>query len=168
MSSARSRMVALEWDRGHESLTAVVHAQSSSGFVISEIQDLCEVPGRRWIRADEVIDVEEIDPEDPAFRLAALRGSLTGGTVAEPSNLDALLPKLQDAAAPIGVYTSRRGSAECLVGYIDAITKDDLVLAEIDPTGTPTREQFDFSLGEIVAIDWGNPYLAALDQLAQA
>lgn len=168
MSSALSRMVSLEWDRGHESLTAIVHAQSSAGFVISEIEDLCEVPGRRWIRTDEVIEVGDIDPEDPAFRLATLRGSLTGQTVAEPTDLDALLPKLQDAAAPVGVYTSRCGSAECLVGYIDAIAQDHLVLDEIDSTGTATRAQLDFSLGEIIAIDWGNAYLVALDQLAHA
>jgi hypothetical protein len=168
MSSALSRMVSLEWDRGHESLIAIVQAQSSAGFVISEIADLCEVSGRRWIRADEVVNVEDLDPEDPAFRLATLRGSLAGQTAAEPTDLDALLPKLQDAAAPIGVYTSRCGSAECLVGHINAIAQDHLMLDEIDSTGTATQEQLDFSLGEIIAIDWDNAYLVALDQLAQA
>lgn len=160
--------MSLEWDRGHETLIAVVHAESSKGLVISEIYDLTELPGRRWIRADEVIDIEDLESDHPALRLARLRGSLANHTVAEPTDLDSLLRKLEDTAAPIGVYTSRTGSAECLVGYIDAITPDHLVLAEIDANGTATREDVDFLLSAIIAIDWGNGYLAALAELARS
>jgi hypothetical protein len=80
----------------------------------------------------------------------------------------ALLRKLQDTGAPIGVYTSRTGSAECLVGYIDAVAPDHLVLAEINSNGTATREKLEFLLSAIIAIDWANDYLAALAELARS
>jgi hypothetical protein len=89
-------------------------------------------------------------------------------TVAEPADLDSLLRKLQDTGAPIGVYTSCTGSAECLVGFIDAVGPDHLVPAEINSNGTATREKLEFLLSAIIAIDWGNDYLAALAELARS
>jgi hypothetical protein len=167
-SGGERRVVSLEWDRGHETLIAIIHAESSTGFVISQIYDLCELPGRRWIRADEVVDVDDLDSSDPAVRLAKLRGSLTRHTVIQPPDLDALLRDLQDTVAPIAVYAGRTGSRECLIGYIDTVAADHLVLSEIDTNGTATGEKLDYSLSEIIGIDWGSDYLTALAELARA
>jgi hypothetical protein len=101
-------------------------------------------------------------------RLAKLRRSLTRHTTAEPTDLELLLRRRQDATGPIAVYTTRTGSGECLVGYVDTVTSDHLALAEIDAHGTATLETIDFSLGEIIAIDWDDDYLAALDELARS
>lgn len=163
-----NRIVSLEWDRAHETMTAIVRAESSSGIVISAIHDLTETPGLRWIRANELVDVQDLEPDHPALRLAKLRRSLTRHTTAEPTDLESLLRRLQDATGPIAVYTTRTGSGECLVGYVDTVTSDHLALAEIDAHGTATLETIDFSLGEIIAIDWDNDYLAALDELARS
>lgn len=160
--------MSLEWDRAHESLEAIVHAESATGLVVSVIHDLTVLPGRRWIRADEVVDIEDLDPSDPARRLAKLRGSLTDHAVAEPCDLDSLLRHLHNTVAPVAVYTARTGSDECLVGFVDAVTADRLVLSEIKPDGTATGEKLDFLLGEIIAIDWGSDYLTALAELARS
>jgi hypothetical protein len=42
------------------------------------------------------------------------------------------------------------------------------VLAEINSNGTATREKLEFLLSAIIAIDWGNDYLAALAELARS
>jgi hypothetical protein len=160
--------VSLEWDRGHESLIAILRAESPAGVVISEIRDLCELHGRRWICADEVLEIDDLEPDDPARRLAVLRGSLANHAGAEPTDLNALLGWLQDTAAPIAIYTSRTGSTECLVGAINRITPDHVVLAEIDTGGIGTGEALEFRLNDIIAIEWGTNYLDALAELSQS
>jgi hypothetical protein len=165
MSEAESRIVSLDWDRGHESLTAIVRAESPSGVVLTEVDDLAELPGRRWIRADEVVELEDLEPDDPARRVAELRGSLLDGTVAEPTDIEALLGHLQDTSALVAVYSSRTGSDECLVGSVERISPDQLVLTEIDTTGTITGGTVEISLDDVIAVDWGTAYLTALAEL---
>lgn len=159
----------LEWDRGHERLTAVVEAESRLGLVVAEVVDLVEAPGRRWIRADEVVDIEDLALDDPAVRLAELRGTATAaGGAAEPTDLAALLRRLQATTDLVGVYRTRTGSDECLVGRIETVTADHVVLAEVNPRGTTTGDRLQFPLAKIIAVDWATTYLTALAELAGA
>ena len=164
-SPGECRIVSLEWDRGHESLTAIVRAESPSGLVLTEVDDLTELPGRRWIRADEVIELEDLAADDPARRLAERHGSLVDATDAEPADLEALLDHLQESSAPVAVYSSRTGSDECLVGTIKRVTPDLLVLAEIDINGTVTGDTLEISPDQIIGVDWDTNYLTALTEL---
>ena len=122
-------------------MIAIVRAASPSGVVVSEVHDLCVLAGRRWIRADEIVDIDDLQPDDPNRRLAVLRGSLAHDATTDPTDLRWLLHLLQDRGELVGVYTARTGSDECLVGPVVAIGSDELVLAEVRPDAASTGDE---------------------------
>ena len=63
------RVVTLEWDRGHESLDAVVRAESEHGVIVTEVIDFASAPGLRWIRRDEILQMEDYNPDLAVVRL---------------------------------------------------------------------------------------------------
>jgi hypothetical protein len=162
------RIVDLEWDRAHDSFTAIVRAESSAGFVVSEVHDLSPLDGLRWIRADEVVSVEDVAHDSPIVRLADHRGSRTQRLDTALTELGALLDSLCGTAGPIAVYTERTGSGELLVGTEVRVMGGRLELDEVDSGGELTGESLVFDLGEIIGVDWGTTYLGDLADLALA
>jgi len=159
------RVVELEWDRSHESFTAIVRAESQSGIIISQIHDLSTVRGLRWIRADEIVSLEDVTPEDPARRLADRRGELTVRVDDGLTELGSLLELLSGLATPLAIYRERTGSDELLVGSHGRVRDGRLELTEIDSRGELTGDQLTYDLDEIIAVDWGTDYLDALAEL---
>lgn len=167
-ASRELRIVSLAWDRTHEQIVAIVRAESRAGVVVTEVQDLCEAAGRRWIRADEIVDIDDLEPDDPHRRVAELRGSLANEAPVEPTELIPLLRTLLDRSALIAVYTARTGSTECLVGRVRTVQADRLVLAEVDPNGRVTRDELEYDPAHVIGVDWDTDYLTALADLVAA
>ena len=160
-------MVDLEWDRSHETITAIVRAETPEGVIVSEIVDLSAVPGFRWIRANEIVSVEDVAPDAPVSRLADRRGDRSHGLEPRLTELRELLRLLEDSVVPVAIYTERTGSKELLVGTEVVVDHDRLVVNEVDTDGSVTGDQLEFDLGEIVCIDWGTRYLRDLQELGE-
>lgn len=79
-------IVRLEWDRGHETLDAIVRARSDSGIVITELRDCNPLNGMQWIDAAKLLYVDDLDEDDPNVRLAELPSlscwTMSGSTTA--------------------------------------------------------------------------------------
>jgi len=159
------RMVDLEWDRGHETFTAIVRAETSTGLVVTEVLDLSALPGFRWIRADEVISIEDRPHTAPEVRLANLRGIRSDQVDAGLTDLRALLAHLQETGGLIAIFTTRSGSEEALVGRIQTLGSEELALDEVDPGGSSTGEVLTYQLSEIIGVDWHTTYLHDLEEL---
>jgi len=160
------RVVALEWDRSHEGFIAVVRAESASGVIVSQVHDLSILGGLRWIRADEVVSMEDVPNDSPVVRLADHRGARTMRVDASLTELVSLLDLLTGLATPIAVYCERTGSAELLVGSKALVDSGRLVLSEVDPSGTHTGATLGYDLDEIISVEWGTTYLDDLAELA--
>lgn len=161
------RVVDVEWDRSHESFTAVMRAESESGVIVSLVSELSVLSGLRWIRGSEIVSVEEEPLDSPVVRLASHRGDLAIGVDTSLTDLETLLGLLTGLALPIGVYCERTGSGELLVGSNARASGGRLVLDEIDPSGAVTGDELTFDLDEIISIEWGTTYLDDLAELAE-
>jgi hypothetical protein len=151
-------VIKLEWDRGHESIEAIVRARTESGIVVTTLNDYVALPGLTWIRADEVLyfdNLEELDDDHPAVRLANLRGSRIGSLDPALTDLNALLGHLAVAAALVFIYLRHTGSGEGLVGRITRRAKRRVQLDEVDTDARATGDVLDFALADIIAVEWG-------------
>jgi len=164
--SARCRVVELEWDRGHDAFAAIVRARTDAGIIVTKVHDLVAVDGLTWIRGDELLDVDDLDDDQPEVRLANLRGSRIATVDPGLTELPALLAHLTDAGVLLFVHRARTGSGEGLVGRIVEIDGQALVLDEVDTDGRFNGDTLEFLVDEIISVDWGTDYLAALAELA--
>lgn len=158
-------MVDLEWDRGHEIFTAIVRAETSTGLIVTEVLELSALPGFRWIRADEVISIEDRPHTAPDVRLANQRRNRRDQVDAGLTDLRALRAHLKETGSLIAIYTTRTGSDELLVGPIQTLGSDEVVLDEVDPVGSSRGEVFTYRLSEIIGVDWHTTYLHDLEEL---
>ena len=106
------RVVTLEWDRGHESLDAIVRAESEHGVIVTEVIDFASEPGLRWIRRDEILQMEDYNPDLAVVRLADLRGTRVETVDVSLTELPALLQSLEHTDGLVCVYRERTGSDE--------------------------------------------------------
>lgn len=162
------RVVDLEWDRGHESLTAIVRAESTTGVIVTVVHDLGSLPGHKWIRADELVSNEDLDGQSAVVRLAQLRGELTERVDCKLTNVVELLVSIHTVGSLLALYSERTGSEECLVGHISKLDPDAVSLVDLDTDGRVTGETWQVPIAEIIAIDWGTVYLCALEELLSA
>lgn len=162
------RIVELEWDRGHEKLEAIVRTQTDSGIIVTTIHNYVPMPGLTWIRADEVLDLDNLDDDHPSVRLANLRGSRIGGVDPALTKLDALIDFLAEEGAPVLIHLRRTGSGEGLVGQITGRTSDSVLLDEMGTQARRTGHVLDFLLTDILAVVWGDDYLTAFADLLAA
>lgn len=160
------RVVAVEWDRSHDSFIAVVRAESSFGVIASQVDDLSLSGGLRWIRADEIVSMEDLPSDSPVVRLADYRRERSTRVDVSLTRLDSLFDSLATEASLVAVYLERTGSDECLVGSNPTVSGGRVTLDEIDTSGAVTGASLDFDLGEIIGVDWGTPYLLDLAELA--
>lgn len=162
------RVVLVLWDEGEESFEAIVRAESDAGIVVTQLHDLAELPGHKWIDAAGLVAVHDLDPRHPAARLADLRGSRVEQLDPALTALDGLLPHLAHGDGLVALQERDTGSAEVLVGRITEVTADELVVDEVTPEGTWSGDELRFARDEIVSVEWGTGYLVALAELLAA
>ena len=169
IDGALCRVVNIEWDRGHESLDAIVRAETSTGFVITEIDDLCPLPGLSWIRANEIVSVHDHKNTAPCVRIADLRNTRTDRVHDSFAVLSTLLEHVASKGYLVGAYRERTGSNEMSVGEIATLREEHFRLELVDPQGqwrTCEPIDTDFTLAEVIRIDWGTNYLTALAEIS--
>lgn len=162
------RVVTLEWDRGHESLDAVVRAESEHGVIVTEVIDFASASGLRWIRREEILQMEDYNPDLAVVRLADLRGTRVETVDPSLTELPVLLQHLQRTDQLVGVYRERTGSDELLVGEIIELTAALFHIRDVDSKGRYDGEVTEYALDEVIRIDWGSTYLTALTELLRA
>ena len=159
------RLVHLEWDRGHDEFDALVRAETAAGIVVTQLDDYATVEGLRWIRADEITSIEDLEDEHPMARFAKLRGWRRSVVAEAPTELPDLLHYLSHNASLVGVYKRRTGSDELLVGSIVQTDAMALHVTVVDSQAAFTGETETLLLDQIIGIDWGNSYLLGLAAL---
>jgi hypothetical protein len=162
------RHVHLEWDRSHESFDAIVVAQSASGMVAKQVHDYVPLDGYKWIRSDEIVDIELLDSDHPSVRLAKLRDTHVERPGRGTSDLAALLRAMRRHRQLIFVQQERTGSDEGLVGYVSSLHQTHATLDDVDPRGRGTGDVVSIRNDQIISVEWGTSYLTALHDLVQA
>jgi hypothetical protein len=84
------------------------------------------------------------------------------------SDLAALLRAMRRQRQLIFVQQERTGSDEGLVGYVSSLDQKHATLNAVDPQGRRTGEVLSIRTDQIIAVEWGTSYLAALNDLVQA
>lgn len=166
--SMTGRFVHLEWDRSHESFDAIVVAQGISGMIARQVHDYVPLEGYKWIRSDEIVDIEFLDHDHPAVRLARLRGVPVDRPGRGMSDLAVLLRAMRRQRKLIFVQQERTGSDEGLIGYVPSLDRTHATLDDVDPQGRCPGELLSIRRDQIISVEWGTPYLAALNDLVQA
>jgi hypothetical protein len=162
------QFVHLEWDRGHESFDAIVVAQAPAGMIARQVHDYVPIDGYKWIRSDEVVDIEFLDDDHPAVRLARLRGLSVDRPGRGMSDLAALLRAMRRERQLILVQQERTGSDAGLVGYVSSLDPIHATLDDVDPQGRYTGDLVAIRHDQIISVEWRTPYLTALNDLVQA
>ena len=161
-------MVHIEWDRGHESCDAIIRASSDTGVVVTEVFDLVALPGYKWIRADEILEIDDLDDDDPAVRVRLIRGSTFEPVGAELADIRGLSGHLADRSIVTMIQTTRTGSGEGLVGRIASVNDAGFALSEIDTNGRATGDTLTYAFESVISVEWGTSYLDALTDLNTA
>jgi hypothetical protein len=162
------RYVHLEWDRAHESFDAIVLAQSTSGLIAGRVHDYVPLDGYKWIRSDEIVDIEVLGHDHPAVRLATLRGTHVDRPGRGMSDLPVLLRAVRRQRQLIFVQQRRTGSDEGLAGYVAVLDQTHVTLDDVDPQGRCTGEVLSIRTDQIISVEWKTSYLTALHDLVQA
>jgi hypothetical protein len=169
MSDQPCRVVTVEWDRGHERLDAILRAESPDGVILTEIVDIATVPGLSWIRRNEVLEIDDLEDDAGAVRLAGVRGERAATVDLSLTAVGPLLVHLAATEPLVAIYRERTGADEHLVGKIVATSPDAITLEHVDPNGRYDRDgALDYPLREIIRVDWGTTYLTALWELLAA
>jgi hypothetical protein len=169
MSDAPCRVVNIEWDRGHERFYAILRAESPDGVIFTEIVDITTVPRLSWIRRNEVLEIDDLDEDAGAVRLAEVRGERAETVDRSLTAVGPLLVHLASTEPLVAIYRERTGSDELLVGKIVATTPDTVTLQHVDTNGRYDEEgRLDHPLREIIRVDWGTSYVTALWELLAA
>lgn len=162
------RVVAVEWDRGHEQLEGILRAEGPEGVVLTEMNDLVPDAGHCWLHADEVLSIDDLCPGCSAtVRSATLHEARSDRVDPALTELAGLLRFLAEAQSTVAVYTRRTGSGELLAGVMASTDDASMSFAEIDTTGSLTGEKVTIDLSEIIRVDWDTHYLRALRALAE-
>lgn len=159
------RVVVVEWDRGHDKVDGILRAEGPDGTILTEIYDLIPDAGYCWLRADEILSVDDVCASSGTARSATLRDVRTERLDPELTTLLPLLRRLVDDQATVGIYTRRTGSGELLAGIMASADDASATFREIDPGGTLTGEEIAVELPEIIRINWDTDYLRALRAL---
>jgi hypothetical protein len=166
-SAAESYFVHLEWDRGHESLDAIVLAESPDAIVVQQIHDHVPALGFKWIRRSEIVDLREMSASHPAVRLASIRRPDGQAMDRDLTHLSSLLHQCQTQGTLVMIQEQRTGSSEGQVGDISALNGRTLSLQEIDTNVQRTGETITIELDQIISVEWDSTYLVALSELLQ-
>ena len=145
--------------------TAIVRAEGTTGIVVTQLHDFRALDGLRWIRADEITSLDDLEADDPDVRIAELRGWRTEHTDIELTELSAFLAHLAGHAGLVGIYRERTGSDELLVGRIAEVRAGGVRVADVDTNGALTGDEVDVPFEQIIGVDWGTDYLTGLGQL---
>ena len=165
-SGTPCRVVAIEWERGHGSFEAIVRAESPTGVLVTEVIDLVSTPGLSWVRRDEITDLVDLNDDLAVVRLADLRGERNQTIDAALTELPCLLDFLAPTGQLLGFYRERTGSDELQVGEILDVTDGTFRVKYVNGKGRyDTGEPEEYEIAEIIRLDWGNVYLAALQDL---
>lgn len=167
VGSEPCRVVNLDWDRGHESFAAIVRAETDDGVIVTQLIDFSSVAGFKWIRADEILELDDLDTDDPNVRVADLRGTRTERLAPALTATGALVTDLAAQGVLVFVQSRRTGSDEGLVGTITSIDGSVVVLADVDPSGRASGDTVEVSLDDVISVEWGTDYLAALAELLE-
>jgi hypothetical protein len=124
--------------------------------------------GYKWIRSDEVVDIELLDNDHPAVRLAKLRDTHVDRPGRGTSDLAALLRAMRREWQLIFVQQERTGSDEGIVGYVSSLDHIHVTLDDVDPQGRATGDAMSIRNDQIISVEWGTSYLTALHDLVQA
>ena len=155
-------VVALEWDRGHESFDAIVRLDAPEAMVVTEVHDLWPLAGCLWIRSDEILAAEPLPPDGPETRVLDRLGVRLFAVDPALADLRTLLEAARQEGTLVAVHSTTTGSAEMLVGTVVEVSVDGVELDEVDPAGERTREPLRHRLDEIIGVQWGTDYLRAL------
>jgi ribosomal protein S18 acetylase RimI-like enzyme len=165
VSAEPCRVVHLDWDRRHESFDAIVRAESDEGVIVTQLFDLSSEAGFKWIRGDEILELNDLDADDPKVRLADLRGTRVDRLDSGLAAIAPLVAHLADRGSLVFVQTRGTGSDEGLVGAISAIGDGVISLADIDPSGHPSGDTVELVINDLISVEWGTDYLGALMEL---
>ena len=160
-------VVALEWDRGHESFVAIVRLDHPDALVVTTVHDLWPLAGCQWIRRREILEAEPLADDRPEVRVLDRLGVRLFAVDAPLHDLASLLRAAQDGEELIAVHSTTTGSGGMLVGRVRSVDHERVDLDEVDTTGERTDEPLEYALDEIIAVQWGTDYLRALAMLAE-
>ena len=161
-------LVTLEWDRGHESIEAIVRARSDTGIVVTELHDLEPRQGLKWIRHDEVLLLESLPPDGAPSRLADVQGTRAMRADEQLTDLPVLIAAMQDAGLLIAVYDRVAGSSECSVGTVSDLGPERFVIRTVDTDARFDGDTPEFELDDVLSVEWGTTYLDAITALLRA
>lgn len=159
------RFVEVEWDRGHESFVAIIVAEGADGMLFVPVHDLVPQPGFKWIARDEILSMNELDEHAAEVRLAAIRNIPAPTTAADLRSLTRLLQWALTTRTLVMVYQARTGSAEGLVGTVDALGDGGFTLRLVDTDGTWEHELETVAVDQVISLQWDDDYLHALTDL---
>jgi hypothetical protein len=162
------RFVHLEWDRGHDSFDAIVVAVGASGMSARQVHDCVPLEGYKWIRSDEVVEIDLLDDDHPAVRLARVRGVHVDPPGRGMSNLTTLLRAMRRRRQLIFVQQERTGSGAGLVGYVSSVDPIHATLDDVDSQGRCTGDLLSIRRDQIISVEWSTTYLTALNDLVLA
>ena len=167
--TSRCRVVALEWDRGHETFDAIVRAESDAGVVCTEVIDLASTPGLAWIRGNEITDLVDLDEDLGVVQLADTRAERDVVVDVSSTQLLVLLERFAADGTLVAVYRECTGSDSCLVGEVIDPTEDEFHLRLVDGRGRYDNDPpFEYRTNEVIRLDWGTTYLGSLGELLAA
>jgi hypothetical protein len=155
-------VVHLEWDRAHEQVDAVVRAESEAAVIITVVHDLWPQPGYQWIRADEIVECDELENNSPVVRVLDALG-IRGFRIDEALlSLTWLIGLARFRTKPLGLYLRRTGSQEVTVGTVKSANDAVVVLDAVNPQGAFTGEELILDLDDVIAAEWDTDYMRAL------
>lgn len=157
----------LEWDRGHEHLDVLVRLETAQALIVTVIHDLWPQSGCQWIAADEVLDLERCEANDPVVRVAEHTGARKLRAGAELAQLPNVFARLREASLLAGIYARRTGSGSVLVGKVSGVDAQEVTLDDVDTDGALSGDQLTYRYGEIASVEWGTDYLTALAMLSE-
>ncbi len=167
MGRKKRTFVRIEWDRGHETVDALLVARLDDGPVVHEIHDHEMRRGFTWIRDDEILAVDSVDDDEPMVRLAAIRRTKPVDPGFTSASLRDILLHARTNRLPVAYYMRRTGSGELLVGVPSSVGKRSVVFRLWDTGGRDDgtdRRRID----DLIAVEWATPYLDALSELRAA
>ncbi len=135
--------------------------------VVTRLYDYVQLPGLKWVRADELVSVCDLDDDSPTVRIANLRGYRRDTVDRQLTELPALLGHLEALQCLLFIMRRRTGSGEGLAGRVVSLAEDSADFALVDPRGASSGDESS-AMDEIVSVEWGTEYLDALADLASS
>jgi hypothetical protein len=137
-------------------------------MIARQVHDYVPLEGYKWIRSDEILEIDLLDDDHPAVRLSRLRGLSVDRPGRGMSNLTTLLRAIHRRQQLIFVQQERTGSDAGLVGYVSSLDPIHATLDDVDSQGRYTGDPLSIRNNQIISVEWSTPYLTALNDLVQA